>query len=423
MSPTNRMLSRWDLALLDRHRIFYTALASGERQPTTALQAHFVAVAHGHAGPATQHEVAFQRFRDGWRDPRREAPSPSRRTGPSPTVSPTRRAERSVDLADEVQLETAAAEAKITFQHIRDLYLEGKVTARRASADAFIWIATALADAQLGRSLEHWTSDTFGNLSNVYTQALDGGFVNVLKPGTDYVSPWLHRLFEGHTPSAAWQAARSALPDDSFTKEVVGWLQALGSDFVTVVGLPVTSLTPEDYARLEAFVCDTFGVSREWLIDVLHMNAVEGLQLAVGCIPIIAAVMGWSRSDAETYARLAAGLGVGAVVAANPIMILVALAMLARAYEMAKDADARGLWRQIVEGGVPAAAALGLASMTGGSPLFGVAAGLIVAKGIKDALKSGPGFERSEWLKEPATRIATVVAMLRGHRGWGRMAI
>jgi hypothetical protein len=351
MSSTNRVLSQWDLALLDRHRRFYEALASGERQPTTALQSHFVAVAYRHAQPATQHEVAFQRFREGWRDPRCELPSQYRR--PTPNAYPTMRAERSVDLADAAQLETPASEASRTFQRIRDLYLEGKATARRATADASVWIAIALADAQLARSLEDWTSDTFGNLSNVYTQALDGDFVNGLKAGTDYVSPWLHRLFEGHTFDVAWGAARSALPDDSFAEEVIGWLRALGSDFVTVVGLPVTSLTPENHARLEAFVCNTLGVSREWLIDVLHMNAVEGLQLAAGCVPIIAAVMGWSRSDVETYARLAAGLGVGAVGAANPIMILVALATLARAYQMAKDSDARGLWWQILEGASP----------------------------------------------------------------------
>lgn len=419
MYPTNSILSQWDLALLDRHRRFYEALASGERQPTTALQAHFVAVAHGQARPATQHELAFQRLRDGWRDPRRKMLPQC--AGSAFTARPTMRAERSVDLADAAQLGTRASEAARTFQHIRELYPEGKATARRASADASVWIATALADAQLARSLEHWTSDAFGKLSNVYTQALDGSFV--LKPGTDYVSPWLHRLFEGHTVDAAWQAARSALPDDTFVQEVVGWLQALESDFVTVVGLPLTSLTPEDYARLERFVCGTFGVSREWLIDMLHINAVEGLQLVAGCVPIIAAVMGWSRSDAETYARLAAGLGIGAVVAANPIMILVALAMLARAYQMAKDSDARGLWRQIVEGGVPSAAALGIASMAGGPPLFGVAAGVIVAKGIQDALKSGPGFERSRWLEEPATRIATVVAKLRSHPGWTRVVV
>jgi hypothetical protein len=386
MSPTGCILSQWDLALLARHRSFYEALARGERQPTTALQAHFVAVALGHARPATQHEIAFRCLRDGWRDPRCEAPSPL--ADPALIASPTKRAERSVDLADAAQLETPAPEVKSTFPHIRDLYLEGKATARRASADASVWIATALADPQLSRSLEHWTSDSFGKLSNVYTQALDGDFVKGLQSGADYVSPWLHRLFEGHTVGAAWRAVRSALPDDWFAEEVIGWLRALGSDFVTVVGLPVTSLTPEGYARLETFVCGSLGVSREWLIDVLHENAVEGLQLAAGCVPIIAAAMGWGKSDAETYARLAARLGVGAVVAANPIMILVALALLARAYEMANDNNVRSVGWEIVEGGIPPAAALGIASMIGGPPLLGVAAGVIVAKGIQNALKS-----------------------------------
>jgi hypothetical protein len=376
MSPTNRILSQWDLALLDRHRWFYEALASGERQPTTALQAHFVAVVHGHARPATQHEIAFHRLREGWRDPRSERANPLPGPGSS-GVAATERLERAVDLADAAQLGTLGLQAGRTFRRVR-----------QASADAAVCISTALADPQLARSVERWTSDAFGGLSDIYTRAMDGEFAKGLRPGSEYVSPWLHRLFEGHTPFAAWQAVRHALPDDTPAEEVIGWLRALGSDFVTVVGLPLVTLAQEDYDRLEAFVCDGLGISREWLIDMLHMNAVE---LAAGCVPIIAAVMGWSRSDAETYASLAAKLGVGAVVAANPIMILVALAMLARAYQMAKDSDAKGLWRQVVEGGVPPAAAFGIASIAGAPPLLGVAAGLIVAKGLKDALKSSKG--------------------------------
>jgi hypothetical protein len=197
---------------------------------------------------------------------------------------------------------------------------------------------------------------------------------------------------------------------------VVGWLRALGSDFVTVVGLPVTSLTPEDYARIEAFVCDRLGISREWLIDALHTNAVEGLQLAAGCVPIVAAAMGWNRSDAESFAKLAAALGVGAVAAANPMMILAALAMLAKAYQMAKAANGAGLWQSILEGGAPAGAALGIAAATAGPPLVGVTVGLIVAGGLREALKPRPGLQRSGWLEEPAARIAGVVSKLQNVR-------
>jgi uncharacterized protein YifE (UPF0438 family) len=413
MPDGNRTLTHWDLALLDRHLKFYSLLASGTRQPTTALQAHFVAAARGHTTPVTQHEIAFHRFRVGWRDPRCD-----RVGSPKPEVilmsGRVDRVERSVDLADMAQLDGLASRAGETFRRIRGLYVAGRASARRASSDAAIWISTALADADVARSLEGWTSDKFGDLSNVYTKALDGDFVKGLQAGAEYVSPWLHRLFDGHIPDAAWRAVRSALPDDTLAEEVVGWLRALGSDFVTVVGLPITQLTPENYASLEAFVCGTLGVTHEWLIDALHVNAVEGL--AAGCVALVTAGMGWGPSDARTFARLAGSLGVGSVVAANPIMLLVALVLLARAYQMSKAAGAKGLGRSMADGGATTGTALGVAAAIGGPPLFGIAAGLVVAAGLRTALRGRSGIERSRWVEEPAARIASAISRLQGIR-------
>jgi len=168
----------------------YSALAEGARQPTTALQAHFVAAARGHAAPVTQHEIAFHRFQAGWRHPRSERAVPPRpETSGVLMPAGTDRIERAVDLADVALLDALAFRAGQTFQHVRGLYVAGSATARRASSDAALWISTALADAGMARSLERWTSDTFGGLSNVYTKALDGDFVNGLKAGADHVSP------------------------------------------------------------------------------------------------------------------------------------------------------------------------------------------------------------------------------------------
>lgn len=416
MSGSDRVLTPWDLALLDRHRLFYTALASGTRQPTTALQAHFVAAAHGHSLPVTQHEIAFHRFRDGWRDSRRDRSSPPLEPWRS-SIRVTVRLERSVDLADAAHLETLAFQAKRTFRRVGRLYVAGKATARRASADAAVWISTALADAGVGGPLERWTSEEFGGLSNIYTKALDGEFANGLRVGADYVSPWLHRLFEGHTAASARQAVRDALPDDTPAQELIGWLQALGSDFVTVVGLPLVELTPEAFGRLEIFLSDMFGLSREQLVDALLVNAVEGLQFASGCIPLVAAAMGWGELDASAFARLAGSLGVGGIVAANPIMVVVVLLMLARAYQLAKTREAQGLWRPTVEGGATTGMALGIAAATGGPPILGLAAGLVVAGGLKSALNGRSGIQGSRWVARSATRIASIISTLQGGQG------
>ena len=409
------MLTSWDLALLDRHQRFYITLASGTRQPTTALQAHFVAAARGHTQPVTQHEIAFYRFREGWRGLSREHSSPPTEPGPS-SVRMLGRLERSVDLADAAQLETLAFQAGRTFRRVGRLYVAGKATARRASADAAVWVSTALADAGVAGPLERWTSEEFGGLSNIYTKALDGEFANGLKPGADYLSPLLHRLFEGHTPVAAWRAVRDALPDDTPAQELIGWLQALGSDFATVIGLPLTKLTPEAFGRLEIFLSDTLGLSREQLIDVLHVNAAEGLQFASGCIPLVAVAIGWGQPDANAFARLAGSLGVGGVVAANPIMVLVLLLMLARAYQLAKTGEAKGLWRPTVEGGATTGMALGIATAIGGPPILGVAAGLVVAGGLRAALSGRSGIKGSRWVDRSANRIASIISTLQGGR-------
>jgi hypothetical protein len=418
MSGGDHVLTPWDLALLDRHRPFYTALASGTRQPTTALQAHFVAAAHGHTLPVTQHEIAFRRFREGWRDPRSERaglPQP----GASGVLMPgcPGRIERCVDLADAAQLETLASLAGRTFRHMRGLYITGKATARRRGTDAAVWISTALADAGVAGSLERWTSEQFGGLSDIYTKALDGAFAKGLEVGADYVDPLLHRLFGGHTPAAAWRTVRDALPDDTPAEELIGWLQALGSDFVTVVGLPLVELTPEAFGRLEIFLSDMLGLSREQLVEALHVNAVEGLQFASGYIPLVAVAMGWGQPDANAFARLAGSLGVGGVVATNPIMGLVLLLMLARAYQLTKTGEAKGLWRPTVEGGATTGMALAIAAAIGGQSILGVAAGLVVAGGLRAALNGRSGIEGSRWVDRSAARIASIISTLQGSQG------
>lgn len=49
-------------ALLERYLDFYEALASGERQPDTEAQEHFVKVTQGKAGAETSHELAYAKF-------------------------------------------------------------------------------------------------------------------------------------------------------------------------------------------------------------------------------------------------------------------------------------------------------------------------------------------------------------------------
>lgn len=60
---TDQALTPEESRLLDTHGRFYLELASGEREPTTTAQHHFLAVISGRAVANTDHERAFFKSR------------------------------------------------------------------------------------------------------------------------------------------------------------------------------------------------------------------------------------------------------------------------------------------------------------------------------------------------------------------------
>lgn len=397
-------LTRWDLALLDRHLSFYLSLAEQSRQATTPLQAHFVAVAMGSERPMTQHEVAFDRYRAGWLDP---SLAPRRKSPIVRVTRPTLRVERTVDWVDTARLRYSTEAIESTLRGINRLYATGRAGATRASSDAAAWVATAMADVDIQGGLAEWTSEEFGRLSNIYTKAIDGEFIKGLVPGTDYVSPWLHRLFEGHTPIAAWAAVKNAMPDDTLAEEFFGYVKALGSDLVTKIGLPVTTLTPDQFQLLDDILCKSLGMSMNSLIDQLHVNAVE---VAGAAVPIAVAAMRWNKTDGEAFARLVGSLGIGAAIAGNPLMALVAVAMLAKAFNDVRHE--RELVRGVLSGGVTSGGILFTSALVGGPAWLGLAAGIGIAIGIKQAAKSTNSLYTMA-PRQTAEKLSTWLTMVR----------
>lgn len=350
-------LNAWDRALIAHYLHFYLDLESGRRRPTTAAQRHFVLVAHSRARPSTQHEIAFTRYRrsrphEATAEPEATPNEEANPTGhdrcnfvlvrddddvsaeaPSPPpidLWPDQHTIDSVDAIENALFYAAGRSARTALNRIRSLYRRGMVHANGTASDRIAWIGALLSDPELAHSMERWFSDSYGGLSNVYTKAMDGeGWLKGLVAGDEYVSPWLHRLFEGHSLPAAWSAVRDAVPNDDTATEIVNFVKAIGSDLVTVVGLPLTQLTPEQYGQLKDIVADRLGIPEQWLIDILHYNAQE---LVAAAIPGLAVALNWKRGDAVAFAKLAGSLGIGGIVAANPIMAILSLAVLARAF-------------------------------------------------------------------------------------------
>lgn len=408
-------LTVWDQRLIEPHLEFYQALDRGQRTPTTPAQEHFVRVCRQQARPRTQHEIAYTRYLDAIARGKKEIKG----SGVVASTSASElavdgvsldRAIAIVDELEELRFQARRPGRRRAFDSIVSLYRQGVARCRSISSDASAWAIALLSDPTLSGEVERWTGQVWGGLSDAYSKAIDGSYIDGLRAGADYVSPWLHRLFEGHGFPESWAAVRDALPTDSVTEEVIGWIRALASDAVTPAGLPVCTLTPERYEALKC-LAQHFAIPEEWLRDALTFT---GTELVAGMLPGITLAMNWNKQEAAEFAKVIGSLGVGAVVSANPVLAVVALAVLARGFQAARHGTAPADWaRGMAEGGAMTGAVLAVSAAVGGPAIVGVVAGIGLAAGISSLRKSGDLSQAAGWLRG-LVRAAGAAAEPRG---------
>lgn len=412
----NKFLNGWDNRLLSQYLNFYLDLESGTRSPTTLSQQHFVDVCFRRLSPKTQHEIAFGKWRDVQSKKNRPSLYPRKFNappGPDVEVNLLPKVERVLPTGDEVieptaeifetvdTVETALLASESdwgseTLGNIVQLYREGKAHGKRWSSDAAVWAATALSDPNFQLQLDRWTRDQWGGLSDIYTKAIDGSYLDGLKAGEEHISPWVHRILD-HDIGTSFQRVRDALPDDTFSDEVIGWLQAYASDLVTPAGVPLVSLSLE---QLDAFekLAGHFGIPESWLRDALTFT---GTEVIASALPAIALALSWNRAEADTFAEICGSLLIGAGVAANPILALVALAALARAWDKSRhDMDMGRVAKSIAAGAALSGVVLATSAAIAGPPLVGIIAGIGVAATLRKNARNWDDSRLIAWLTQ-----------------------
>ena len=172
----------------------------------------------------------------------------------------------------------------------------------------------------------------------------------------------------------------------------------------TAKGLPLVNWDKATYDKVAGFLASEFGISKNWFYDI---NSYDAAQLLGGVIGVVATALCWNRADTETFAKLVGGMGISALARANPLLLLVTVVALARAFHKAHHS---GEYAELVDGqlkgGVSAGATLVAASQVAafGGPaglalLVGLTAGVLVHK----ATQNVSVVEIGEFLAERAT--------------------
>ena len=210
--------------------------------------------------------------------------------------------------------------------------------------------------------------------ATIYDKAMDAEYLATHIGGAN------HRLFDGgHTLSGAFGAVRDASTEDTIIEEGVGYMQGLFKDVTTPQGLPLANWDKGTYNEVSGFLDSQFGIPKGWFYDLNSFDAAEVLGASVGALAL---VLCWSRADAEQFGKLVGGLGLTAAIGANPLLLIVVLAALAKAFTKARAEGRLGdAVDGLARGAVTSAAVLGSAavvSIGGGAGGLALLVGLLV---------------------------------------------
>ena len=238
-------------------------------------------------------------------------------------------------------------------------------------AQAFAIIQGLMANPQISRELNNWLQSLVKGSATIYDKAMDN-----VTPNAAQIWSNKHRQFDGgHTLWGAFQAARDASPNDSIFEEAAGLLQALARDATTPRGLPLVTWDPDTFNSL-ANTLKQAGISRDWLNDLVTYDAVELIASSIG---ILAVALNWNNDDVEEFSGLVSGMGLSAVVSANPLMLVVTVVALARAFHIARKT---GDWKEFTDGLIKGGICTGAVLLVTSSSLVSGPAVVVLLTGI-----------------------------------------
>ena len=248
------------------------------------------------------------------------------------------------------------------------------------------WL-TAIPQGLLATRLSNDLNNMIGQLDSgpatIYDKAMDHVF------NTTKIGGGNHRMFDGgHTISGAFEASRNASKTDSIVQETFGAMQGLFRDAVTPKGLPLANWDQETYNTVAGFLDSKFHIPKAWFSDINSYDAAEILGTTIGVVTV---ALAWNQADTEDFSKIVGSMGVSAVISANPLLLIVTVVALARAFHKARHT---GEYGEFVDGQMKGAVVAGssllvISLMSVSAPTFvvliaGITAGILASKATQN---------------------------------------
>ena len=270
-------------------------------------------------------------------------------------------------------------------------------------AGALLETSQGVLASRLSQDLNEYLEGLVKGSKTIYDSAMDAEYIKTSIGGGN------HRMFDGgHTLDGAWEAVRNASEDDNIAQEAWGFIQGLLRDGTTDKGLPFANWDKATYDQVAGSLKENFNIPKDWFYD---LNSYDAAELLGGAIGAVALALNWSRADTEQFARFAGSMGLSSVISANPLLMVVTVVSLAKAFHKAHET---GEYAEFVDGQFRGAMGTGatlvaislIAAASGpvGTPLLaGLVAGVLANKATKHVSVTQIG----QYLAQQASVVAT----------------
>ncbi len=271
-----------------------------------------------------------------------------------------------------------------------------KVPVRRLSepvASKAANLGNALLATDVAVTLDRWTRTAFASGgASPYDKALDLTYNTLKQYGGD------HRIFDGsHDLVGAWKTIAEAMPEEGWLPRGEGYVSAIWKDMATPNGLPVVTWDKQAFETVAGVLNETLGLSRTWAKDMVTFTATEFTGAVLGALAL---VLSWNKAEIRRFSEIVAGLGLSALVGANPLMAMVTIVGLAKCFHEARHGAG---FKRVLSGG--GRGMVGVTALLGASRLMPAPAWVTLMLGVVSYLVAARLYDKAEPKAEEVTRI------------------
>ena len=295
-------------------------------------------------------------------------------TSVSPTVLGAGTLEKAKTLAKKVPATEALTKAKALAVRAHD------------GSQAVLGSSAAVLNSSLSKLVE--------GVPTAVDRAMDANYL------ATHIGGGMHRMFDGgHT---LWGATKAALStDDGIVTQATDLVRGLARDVTTPAGLPFFNWDKATYDTVANFLKDNIGLPKKAFAELMSYTAADVLAGLLGGAQL---AFRWTDGETKDFVRIATTTGAAAMIQLNPIVAVVSVAALAKAFNEGRKDGWDGVAGECVKGAATMAVAP-VVMAAGGPASVAVVASIITTMAL-DHLSPAAGKEARQRMKEIRTWLA-----------------